>query len=298
MLQMESGSFGFGWKSRGKAVPALLTGWRLVRRLSGTRMRIKHPVWVLDYAFHEAEQVRVGSAARQWQPRLARTAHLYPPDTIYWEDYPVCREATVQSAHITFFGGDVCGLPAVVHPRRRYGRFFDPEGKLGSLIEEIARIGHREGDRGFWKAQAVFCSIVDMLLESEPVEDETRSIRKPGLMAAGSDFVRSVDAYLAGHLAGSVTLPALAQQLNVSVSKLSHRYRAETGESPMARLIGMRINLARALIIKGQPLKAVAESTGFCDAFHLSRTFKQVTGLPPRAYLASMRKEERRLRGK
>jgi transcriptional regulator GlxA family with amidase domain len=33
----------------------------------------------------------------------------------------------------------------------------------------------------------------------------------------------------------------------------------------------------------------VAESTGFSDAFHLSKTFKRLEGLSPKAYLQSLR---------
>lgn len=287
---MDKGSYGFAWKHNAGVAPVLLAGWRMVRGLRGISMRMKHPVWVLDYAMHECGLVRVASAARQWQPRLARTAHLYPPETAYWEEYPRHADPLTHSAHITFLGGEVCGLAALVHPRARYGRFLDPEGQLGKLIEEVARIGCREEEHGFWQAQAVFCTLIDLLLDSKPVEKETRSVKGViPTVSAASDLVLAANTYLDEHLSEIITLPALAQHLRVSVSTLSHRYGRETGESPMSRLIRMRINLAKALITKGQPLKIVAESTGFSDAFHLSKTFKRIEGLSPKAYLQSLR---------
>jgi AraC-like DNA-binding protein len=39
----------------------------------------------------------------------------------------------------------------------------------------------------------------------------------------------------------------------------------------------------------GQSLKSVAESTGFSDAFHLSKTFKRLEGAAPKHFLASLR---------
>ena len=53
----------------------------------------------------------------------------------------------------------------------------------------------------------------------------------------------------------------------------------------MSRLTKLRINRARGMILKGQPLKTVAAATGFSDAFHLSKTFKSIEGLSPRAWL-------------
>jgi transcriptional regulator GlxA family with amidase domain len=73
------------------------------------------------------------------------------------------------------------------------------------------------------------------------------------------------------------------------VSTLAHRYRQETGEPPMLKLTRLRINLAKGLLLKGQPLKAIAEAAGFSDAFHLSKTFKRLEGAAPKHFLASLR---------
>ena len=90
------------------------------------------------------------------------------------------------------------------------------------------------------------------------------------------------------HLTERVAVTDVARHVHVSASSLSHRYREETGVTPMGRLIRMRIDLARALIVKGQPLKIVAEETGFSDAFHLSKTFKRLEGVSPREFLRNM----------
>jgi transcriptional regulator GlxA family with amidase domain len=65
------------------------------------------------------------------------------------------------------------------------------------------------------------------------------------------------------------------------VSTLAHRYRAEAGGTPMARLARLRVERAQALIASGMPLAAVAAACGFCDAFHLSKTFRRLVGVPP-----------------
>ena len=64
-----------------------------------------------------------------------------------------------------------------------------------------------------------------------------------------------------------------------------HRYGAETGQPPVQRLRQLRMDLAMALFHKGYGLDHIAEATGHCDAFHLSRVFKQAEGVVPRGYL-------------
>ena len=286
---MQNASYGHAWKRHDGVAPCLLAGWRLVRRMAGVRLRLRYPFWVVDYAFNQLEEVRVGARGRPWHRRAPRTAHLYPPGTAFWERYPARPGTLSQCAYVAFGGGEAAGLGGLVHPRARYGRFLDPEGALGALIAEVARIGHEEREAGFWKAQAAFCALVDRLQRSEPLEDETRRFRSPAPAAEASSLVRATDAYLAGHLAEPVALPELAGHLHVSVSTLSHRYRDETGETPMGRLLRLRVDLAKALVVRGQPLKAVAEATGFSDAFHLSRTFKRLEGVAPREFLRGLR---------
>jgi len=287
---MEPGSFGFSWKRKEQATPALLTAWLAIRRLRGTHMRLRHPAWVLDYEFSPGCLVRVASPSRRWEPRAGGTAHLYAPDTVYWEKYPRRAAPLHRSAYILFLGGEACGLSRLIDPRLRYGRFLDPDGRLGKRLEEIARSGHEEGETGFWRAQSLLCAVMDMLLRGAPAENRSRRIGVPHPVNEVSVFVKSANAYMDEHLADRIGLTSIARHLHISVSSLSHRYRNETGESPMGRVIRMRINLAKGMIVKGQPLKAVAEATGFSDAFHLSKTFKRMEGVPPRTYLRGLRR--------
>jgi len=60
----------------------------------------------------------------------------------------------------------------------------------------------------------------------------------------------------------------------------------------MSTLREMRVEVAKTLLLGGERLAGIAARIGFCDGYHLSRTFKQVTGLSPKSYLASLRREE------
>ena len=135
---------------------------------------MKHPFWVLDYAFNEAGLTRVGSPGRPWQPRASRTAHLYPPGTVYWKEYPRHAEPVSFSAYIMFTGGDGGGLGRLIGKAFLYARFLDPKGTVGSLLENIARIGHTEGERGSDARRR--CSIHSWDCSARA----SRSTRRPG----------------------------------------------------------------------------------------------------------------------
>ena len=83
------------------------------------------------------------------------------------------------------------------------------------------------------------------------------------------------------NLARPPSVADLAAQCNVSVSLLSHRFRQETGLSPMQYARRERITAAKELILAGATVKAAAVRLGFSSPFHLSRLFTGQEGRPP-----------------
>jgi iron complex transport system substrate-binding protein len=69
--------------------------------------------------------------------------------------------------------------------------------------------------------------------------------------------------------------------MRISPSLLSHKFKEETGVAPIARLIEIRIEHARSLLLRGEKLKSIAALTGHSSEYHLSRNFKAVTGVSP-----------------
>jgi AraC-like DNA-binding protein len=249
----------------------------------------------VDYAFNRVERYRVASRVGPWRVWQAHTLRLIPPGVTYWE---LCRPGVGQPlsdvAFVSFLGGEAMGLDKLVHPRARYALFLDPEEIVGPLLAEMARIGRDLGEDGYWQAQSLFCTLLDWLLKSEPVEGEIRRIGRiaPTGKSARSDFIQAANAYLEQHLGEPVELAQLARHLHVSASSLSHRYRQEMGVSPMAHLQHLRIRQAKTMLLAGHKLASVAEALQFSDICHISRTFKQMEGVIPRVFLAGMRRGE------
>ncbi len=289
---MKTVVYGHSWEEVGRdASPTLITAMRMTQQLTGLH-RSRHPQWVVDYVANTAGRIRVASRASPWRPRLPKALYLYLPGTPYWEDYPKGRKTLCDFSFVFFRGGEAAGLDRLIAPGTGYACFLDPGGLAGPLIEELARIGQQRGDDGFWQAQAAFYQLIDLLRKSAPTaEAETRLIGRSAPAAAPSDLVRKTDAYLSQHLADPVGRADLAKHMNISISTLSHRYHADTGETPMTRLMRLRMDRAKMLLLGGQKLAAIASATGFYDAAHLAATFKRVEGLSPHAYRQRTQKE-------
>ena len=99
-----------------------------------------------------------------------------------------------------------------------------------------------------------------------------------------TDFSHSVEEYLKKNIGRNVTLAEITKYMKTSESLLSHKFKEETGVSPISRHTELRMEFARSLILKGEKLRYIAEMTGYGDEYHLSKVFKSVTGLSPRNF--------------
>ncbi len=242
--------------------------------------------WVLDYSLSDLGLFKVGRRTAPWRRHAAGEALLYPPRTPYWENMNRVKPP-IRNAWLMFRGGPGVGLDTLVRRATGYARFVDPEGRLGRLIEQAAESGQREGEAGFWKATGFLCEALDLLRHSVLIEVDTYRIPVTVLPETPT-LATAVTAFLREHMPQRLSLGTIAQHLHVSVSTLSHRYRAETGESPIATLIRLRIQQARNLMMKGQRLKTIAAALGFSDVYYLSKMFKRVEGRSPRQFVNAL----------
>ena len=90
--------------------------------------------------------------------------------------------------------------------------------------------------------------------------------------------------YLEMHFAKPISLMELSSLSGVSPFHLSRRFRARYGLPPYMYLELVRVNRAREMLRRGEPISRVAFDTGFSDQSHLTRRFKRVVGVPPGQY--------------
>lgn len=82
-------------------------------------------------------------------------------------------------------------------------------------------------------------------------------------------------------LAENISLEELAQRFHCTSYHLIRSFKRERGLPPYAFLVHLRLERARELIARGQPLAQVALDTGFADQSHLTRRFKSLYGISP-----------------
>jgi AraC-like DNA-binding protein len=101
--------------------------------------------------------------------------------------------------------------------------------------------------------------------------------REPGPVARVKDL-------LARRHAEDLSLAELAAAARLSPHHLIRAFRRETGLTPHAWLINLRVEAAKGRLRRGEMPADVATATGFCDQPHLTRAFKARIGVTPGAY--------------
>jgi AraC-like DNA-binding protein len=91
------------------------------------------------------------------------------------------------------------------------------------------------------------------------------------------------------HLFERFTLAEAARALHASPTHLARSFAATFGIPPHQYRLARRIDAARARLLDGEASAEVALSVGFSDQAHLTRLFRQHTGLTPARYAASSR---------
>lgn len=84
----------------------------------------------------------------------------------------------------------------------------------------------------------------------------------------------------------NVSLDTLAREAGIGPFHLCRVFRRETGLSPHAYQIHVRMRLAKSLLMQGVTISQVAAEAGFADQAHLTRHFKRMFGVTPGRYLS------------
>lgn len=99
-----------------------------------------------------------------------------------------------------------------------------------------------------------------------------------------SDYVRAACDYIDSNYMNPISITALSRLLGVERTYLARIFRRERHMSMQQYLIHVRLTHAAALLQDGYRVGEAAVMTGYDDAFHFSKMFRQRYGVSPREY--------------
>lgn len=149
------------------------------------------------------------------------------------------------------------------------------EPRIRQLFEEIVWLSHGTTRLRRLKAAAL---LTELLIE-------LAMLAAPERADAGSIVEYTIDR-LERNPSGRLDIDELARTVGTSRRTLTRRFRQATGKSIQQYQLDLRLRLATS-ILRTNPtitVREVADTLGFYDEFHFSRTFKQHLGKSPSAY--------------
>ncbi|HKN95725.1 MAG TPA: AraC family transcriptional regulator [Pseudonocardiaceae bacterium] len=145
------------------------------------------------------------------------------------------------------------------------------DGTLHRLVSTVHRLVRTPGDEP--AAEAVLALALERL--------RARLGDRADTGPPGRESAHAFRALLDEHIVPGLPLTSAAALLHFDPAYLVRSFGREFGMSPHQYVISRRVDLARRLILAGEPLRSVAVRAGFYDQPHLVRHFKRILGVSP-----------------
>lgn len=97
-------------------------------------------------------------------------------------------------------------------------------------------------------------------------------------------IVEEIIAWMKGNIAEKINIENIAKKYHKSSFQLIRAFRTQTGLTPIAYLLLLRLNNAKTELIEGNSLTQTALSCGFFDQSHFNNYFKRYFGITPKSY--------------
>jgi YesN/AraC family two-component response regulator len=120
---------------------------------------------------------------------------------------------------------------------------------------------------------------IDTLLGMPAAAAQQPARRGPGRQLG--EIIR----YVAGNFGDHLRVHGVARAVGLSTAQLAYLFRRETGMTVKEYATRIRVEVVKRLLEEtDDKLEVIAEQLGFCDASHLSRVFRRVSGCSPGEY--------------
>ncbi len=123
---------------------------------------------------------------------------------------------------------------------------------------------------------------LSILMIDEPMEGNRPQPGLPLELNARDPLVRRALLAMQQNLHAPLPIARIARDLGVGRRKLERHFNADLGIPPADASIRIRLAQARMLLARtDRTVTRIAEETGFCDASHLIRVFRETEGTTP-----------------
>ncbi len=211
---------------------------------------------------HHAYQIVVSASGRLHlatrSERAAAEAAVIPPDELHAFEQSAPRAVLLYVAPESRVGRR---LAALAPPRSRLATWIEAAASLGRVpLAELATS---------IEARAFADHLLDGLVGSV------------GPPRPWPPAIQRLVTLLPGRLGDAVRLPALARELGLSESRLSHLVTEHVGIPFRPYLRWLRLVRATTEIARGSTITEAAYAAGFSDGPHLTRAFRRMFGIAP-----------------
>lgn len=108
----------------------------------------------------------------------------------------------------------------------------------------------------------------------------------------GNKYAAQAKTYIDRHATERITATDIAKEIGISVSQMNRLFSAQYGEPPMTYYARQRIKAAESLLRNtGMRVREVSRMLGYSDEHYFSNSFTRMTGMSPREYRNTRRKE-------
>jgi AraC-like DNA-binding protein len=248
----------------------------------------RYPTWVADYLGWRGSHTSVSTHGGEFQnpePRPQYSWHIYAPGTAYIhrDDHPErCNES------LWFFF--TLNAPLLPLSSRPFTVVVDAEERIAPHVRAMYAAQQSGVPASALISHGHLLTVLGEFIAAQGNHAGTSAdpwrTGSSGKNAGADTLLQQVDDIVMRRIAAPPDMDRLAEQLNVSVSTLAHRFKDETGQTVMERVRWLRVREARRLLSeRGVSVKAAAQKLGFSSPFHLSKLFREITGMTAADYI-------------
>ena len=133
-----------------------------------------------------------------------------------------------------------------------------------------------------------------IIKERYPVDKTVQTGREiPDSGMKKNALLDRITAYVEENLTEKITLERIASHFGVSVSSVTQLFQKKSQTTFHHFLTDRRMEMARTLILQGEPLESVGKQVGYQDHSTFYRAFRQTFGISPREYRKTVFREEK-----